>query len=177
MTAPQFVSFLLCIALYCLIALITTESLLTPIGILGIFGSPLGTEGGGYAIAFSTALSVFIAFRVIPSSAGSFRWPVFVALCMVLNFLSVAVYADWRRNDTIIQFSPDKQFQHSFAWSIRRGFTDHQFEVHAAVLKDCVPYIWTYRGMGLFELDPDIAVNVLPIEWIKECGIKRTPRP
>ncbi|MCR6499500.1 hypothetical protein MUO32_10685 [Shinella sp. CPCC 101442] len=174
MTAPQFVSFLLCIVVYCLVALTTTGSLLTPIGILGLFGSPLGTEGGGYALIFSIALSVLIAFRVIPPSAGSFRWPVFVALCMLLNVFSIGTYADWRRNETIVRFSPDRQMQRSFFWSLRRVFDEPQFEVHAAVLKDCVPYIWSYSHMILFEVEPNTAVNVVPYAWIKECGITRT---
>lgn len=174
MTTSHFVSFLLCIALYCLIALAVTGSLLTPIGILGIFGSPLGTKGGGYAIVFSTTLSVLIAFRVMPSSAGSFRWPVFVALCMLLNVFSIGIYADWRRNEAIVQFSPDKQMQRSFFWSLRRVAQEPQFEVHAAVLRDCVPYIWSYSSMSLFEVEPNTAVNVVPYAWIKECGIERT---
>lgn len=114
MIVSQFVSFLLCIVVYCLVALTTTGGLLTPIGILGLVGSPLGTDSGGYALVFSTALSVLIAFRVIPPSADSFRWPVFVALCMLLNVFSIGTYADWRRNETIVRFSPDRQMQRSF---------------------------------------------------------------
>ena len=176
MTAPQFFSFVLCIAVYSWIAMITTGSLVVPITIVKVVTGPIGAGGGNYAVLFSTIFSAVVAFCLMPFRLA-FRWPVFVALCMILNVSLIGIYADWRRNDTIIRFSPDKQFQHSFSWSLLHGFSDSSFQPHAAVLRDCVPYIWSYRSMRLFRLEPNIAVNVLPYDWIKECGIKQTPRP
>jgi hypothetical protein len=41
-------------------------------------------------------------------------------------------------------------------------------------LKDCVPYAWSYRLMEFYQLPSDVAVNVLPQDWLERCSIQRT---
>jgi hypothetical protein len=41
--------------------------------------------------------------------------------------------------------------------------------LHAAILKDCRAYAWSHRSMGYYELKPDVAQNVLPVDWLQQC--------
>ncbi len=93
---------------------------------------------------------------------------------MFLTVSSVGLYADWQRRAAISTFNPDREIQHSFFRSIREVPREFQFRVHAAALKGCIPYIWSYRSMRLVQLDPDVAPNVLPFEWITRCDLQRT---
>lgn len=64
-------------------------------------------------------------------------------------------------------------FENSFFQSLHQVPRESQFYVHAAVLKNCVPYYWSYSRLSFLPMKADIAVNVLPQDWIDECEIKR----
>jgi hypothetical protein len=111
---------------------------------------------------------------VVPQLSGYMRPALFTVTWMVFTVLSVGLYADWERREAISSFRPDSEIQHSFFLSIREVPREFQFYVHSAALKACIPYIWSYWRMSLVQLDPNVAVNVLPPDWITRCNIKRT---
>lgn len=73
----------------------------------------------------------------------------------------------------IKRLNPDKVFQNSFRQSVRQTPREFQFFLHAGAMKDCKAYGWSYSEMRFYELRSSVAPNVLPIEWIKACNIKR----
>ena len=97
----------------------------------------------------------------------------FASLTIVATVCSVGLYADATRNTIVAEFAPDAVLQNSFFTSLRHAPREFQFYLHAAALKDCVPYAWSYREMGFYPLPPNVAVNVLPPKWILRCGIQR----
>lgn len=136
-------------------------------------GTPLWRLGVAAAILAATSLCF------PPLSAyvrPAFRPAAFVVATVVLSVLIVGVPAEAQRRLTIFSFGADRVIQHSFFRSIREAPRDFQLFLHAAVLKDCVPYAWSYRTMALYSLHPNVAVNVLPREWIADCAIKRDNR-
>lgn len=108
--------------------------------------------------------------------AALYRPAVFAASFVVLSVLLLGTTAELYRRLAIGAFGGDRVIQHSFFRSIREAPRDFQFFLHAAVLKDCVPYAWSYRTMALYSLRPNVAVNVLPSDWIAACGIERDRR-
>ncbi|TDR94332.1 hypothetical protein [Enterovirga rhinocerotis] len=106
----------------------------------------------------------------------SVRLPVFAVLALLLPTVIIGAYADWTRTELIRQFEADHLIEHSFFRSIREAPADIvQFYLHAAALKNCVPYAWSYREMAFYELRPGVAINVLPQGWLKMCGIGARP--
>lgn len=96
---------------------------------------------------------------------------------MVICVVPTGIYADWVRKSAIVEFDPDFELQHSFFRSLHEVPADFQFYVHTAILKDCVPYLWSYRRMKFMEFkNPNVAVNVLPGKWLALCNIKRVRR-
>ncbi|KFC74585.1 hypothetical protein FG93_01171 [Bosea sp. LC85] len=104
-----------------------------------------------------------------------FRLPIFVALSLLLPTLFIGAYADWERSKLIHQFKADHLDDHSFFRSIREAPAGAQFYLHAAALKGCVPYAWSYREMAFYKLRPNVAINVLPRGWREMCGIRFQP--
>jgi len=93
---------------------------------------------------------------------------------MVLSVGLVGAYAEYLRRVRVLEFAPDSYVEKPFFRSLQEVPNDFQFFLHAAALKHCKPYAWSYREMDFYELPPDAAVNVLPAEWIKRCAIKRS---
>lgn len=124
---------------------------------------------GGFFAAFLIASPL-----VTPRPPGTFRPALFIAAWMWLAALSAGFYGDWVRRQAIADFHADRQIQDSFFISLHQVPNEFQFYIHAAVLKHCVPYIWSYRRLAFFPLGANTAVNVLPQEWLTECGIKRS---
>ena len=48
------------------------------------------------------------------------------------------------------------------------------FLLHAKALKFCVPMAYSYRLNGVYILENNVAVNVLPDEWLDECSIVKS---
>ncbi len=144
------------------------------------FFFPSSRLGLPYWKEFATFLAAILAlFLLNPLRRYSisiiFRLPVFVALSLLLPTLFIGVYADWKRSEFIHQFKTDHLDEHSFFRSIREVPVGGQFYLHAAALKQCVPYAWSYREMAFYELRPHVAINVLPQGWLEMCGIRMHP--
>ncbi len=71
------------------------------------------------------------------------------------------------------EISGNPQTQHSFLQSLRNAPEEYQFYLHAAAMKDCVPYAWSYRTMSFYRVPLSAAINVVPGKWLKECSIDR----
>ncbi len=56
--------------------------------------------------------------------------------------------------------------QHSFFMSLHQVPRDLQFIFTLLVLKNCVPYSWSYTCLSFYPLAPNVTVNVLPQDWI-----------
>jgi hypothetical protein len=97
------------------------------------------------------------------------RAPVFVAVGLVGSLICVGAYADHLRSNALSEFDADRWKQQSFLRSVRLAPDEFQSNLHAAAMKDCVPYGWSYRGMGFYKIPPEAAVNVLPRKWLEEC--------
>lgn len=83
------------------------------------------------------------------------------------------VATTWRSIE-VQRFSPDEYVSSSFYQSIRETPKEFQFFVHAAALKDCKPYIWSYSQMRFVHIRANTAVNVIPGEWVRQCDIVRS---
>lgn len=118
----------------------------------------------GWAIG---ALSAGMLARTILAPA------VFVAASLCACVVLTAARVDTDRAQAIAKFGPDRLTQNSFLLSLREPRRGAQLYLHAAALKRCVPYAWSYRVMGFYPLPPNVAVNVLPSAWIGECQIVR----
>jgi hypothetical protein len=128
----------------------------------------------GVAVAALPALLISSSLLFPRLWPNSLRPAVFVGCWMLISIVPVGLYADWKRREAIAAFNPDAELQHSFFRSLHNVPAEYQFYVHAAVLKNCVPYLWSYRAMRLEELiSPGVAVNVLPKEWLDQCNIRR----
>jgi hypothetical protein len=46
------------------------------------------------------------------------------------------------------QFRADQWVERSIFQSIREGISEFQFHLHAAAIRDCVRYAWSYRTMS-----------------------------
>jgi len=67
---------------------------------------------------------------------------------------------------------------HSFRLALlQRPWREPQFYVHAVAMKDCVPYVWSYRLMRFYRLEPRPigARTFVPDYWIAYCD--QIPRP
>ncbi|MBB6485527.1 hypothetical protein [Rhizobium lusitanum] len=169
------ISLVLSIIVYCVISLLIFGNIYTFIALSLTFADRLGIPFEGIVLTATVAFATLITSRTfMPWLGAVFRPPVFLAVGMLLGVFSVGTYADWKRREAIFEFQPDLELQHSFFDSIREVPREFQFYVHSAALRHCVPYIWSYSRMALVELKPDVAVNVLPADWIEKCGIKRT---
>ncbi len=125
----------------------------------GRLGAPLW----GLVAAFAIAVASCVLF---PPLSGYVQQPLqpaaFMASALILVVLFVGIYVDILRRIEIRAFAADRVIQHSFFRSIREVPRDFQFYLHAAALKNCIPYAWSYREMEFYLLQPDVAVNVLP---------------
>lgn len=125
----------------------------------------------------STALIGIILLNPLKRYSTSImvRLPAFVAISFLLPTLLIGLYADWKRSELTRQFNADYIEEHSFFHSIREAPVEFQFFLHAAALKNCVPYAWSYREMAFYRLRPNVAINVLPQGWREMCGIEFQP--
>lgn len=106
----------------------------------------------------------------IPPRFSIARGPVFVAVGLGGSLLCVGAYVDHLRMEALKKFAADQQFQHSFLESVRKAPNDFQFFLHAAAMKNCVPYAWSYRTMSFYRIPASAAVNVMPEHWLAACA-------
>ena len=99
----------------------------------------------------------------------------FIVISMGFSALMVGSYAAAQRAQIVEKFSPDLEIRSSVFASFRNAPRDFQFFLHGAAMKHCQPYAWSYREMAFYKLPPNVAINVLPPNWLEQCGIERTP--
>lgn len=98
----------------------------------------------------------------------------FIVISMGFSAVLVGSYATVQRARIVEKFNPDLEIRSSVFASFRNAPRDFQFFLHGAALKDCNAYGWSYREMGFYKLSPNVAVNVLPQNWIEQCSLRRT---
>jgi hypothetical protein len=158
---------LLALLAYATIALIGFGSLIKPIALATIWSDRLGAPLWPALVAGSMALAA--SAIAIPSKWAVYRAPVFVTLFMATTLLSVGLYADRLRKTEILRFGANRVLDHSFFQSVHESPKEFQFFLHAAALKNCVPYAWSYREMKFYRLPLGVAINVLPDAWLNAC--------
>jgi hypothetical protein len=134
-------------------------------------GIPLWPLTAGACLVIASLIATILHRR------GAKSWMVKLTLFflpVILPTLVVGGYAEFKRAQIIESSKPDQVIQRSFLASLRDAPADFQFFLHAAALKNCHPYAWSYRMMSFYELSPNVATNVLPEQWIEKCRIKRT---
>ncbi len=155
---------------YVVIAIIAFGDIFKPLAFATQWSDRLGAPYWPALVAGSLAVAGLVF--LLPARFTFRKWlklPIFVAAVMILSVLSVGFYADSLRREKLARFPAQERFEHSFFRSLREAPREFQFFLHAAVLKDCVPFAWSYARMDLYRVPPGAAINVLPGEWIKRC--------
>lgn len=169
-----FVKLLLTALAYIVVTVVLFGDPFQPIALATFWSGRLGAPywQGIAIISFAAAGLIFMrpARDAIPALL---RPAIFLILAVLLPTMTVGLYADGIRHREVLAFEPDEVEEHSFFRSIREAPADFQFFLHTAALKGCTPYAWSYRKIAFYVLPPNIAVNVLPQQWIKRCGIVR----
>jgi hypothetical protein len=169
-----FVKFLLATFAYAVVTVMLFGNPFQPIALATLWSSRLGAPYWQGIAIISFAASTLIFLRPIRDAIPTLlREPVFLILAVLLPTAAVGLYADGIRHRTVLALHADEVEEHSFFRSIREAPADFQFFLHTAALKGCTPYAWSYRKLAFYVLPPNIAVNVLPQQWITRCGIVR----
>ena len=145
------------------------------LGLLTFWRDRLGLDYWPAIIPVAMVFAFFVSRYAVQSGMPRpFFSAVFVAVSMSFSALLVGGYAEYRRADIVEEFKPDAELKSSIYASFHNAPREFQFFLHGAALKDCTPYAWSYRQMAFYELPPNVAINVLPSDWIQECKILRT---
>ena len=162
---------------YTILSFLFFGGIFGPMGALTLFSDRLGAPLWPLLVVISIVSAAYaVSWVDPPEPAILYRAPVFVGLTMVLSVIFVGAYAERIRRQNVAEFKPDSYISSSFFRSLHEAPREFQFFLHAAALKDCTPYAWSYREMAFYQLPPNVAVNVLPPEWISRCAIERTSR-
>ncbi|WP_120500576.1 hypothetical protein [Roseovarius sp. EL26] len=144
----------------------------------GLFwGNRLGAPYWFVLAIFSLVISYLIVYLIVlrlPKAeyGECAQRSISISIFVILPVAFVGIYAEVLRRQAIAEFEPDRVFQNLFWVSLHNAPRDWQFYLHAGAMKDCVPYAWSYRAMGMYELKESVMFNVLPSKWFDECGIK-----
>lgn len=161
---------LVCIT-YAVIAVFAFGDLFKPIALATFWSDKLGVPNWGW-IVFACFAAGGLGF-LIPARFSFVRGPFFVTVALLGSLLAVGSYVDHLRSNALDDFGADRLIQHSFLESVRYAPEEFQFFLHAAAMKDCVPYAWSYSTMSLYRVPPKVAINVMPAKWLAECSIRR----
>jgi len=160
---------------YCVVTFLLFGSFDAPLSFLTIWSDRLAGPLWNRAIIIIIATAAIVIFAINRLHVSPvYRLPIFIVVWMPLFVVLVALYADRVRIEKIAEFKPDAYIEHSFMRSLHEAPEEFQFFLHAAALRNCIPYAWSYRTMDFYPLPADAAVNVLPQEWIDRCAIQRT---
>lgn len=163
----------LAIVVYCSMAMLICHDLFSPALLLTIWSNRLGAPLWTITIACSALLAALVFIAPVNRLIGlSYRLPIFVFFWIIASVALVGFYAEGLRHEKIRQFGADFVIENSFLRSLHEAPRDFQLFLHAAALKNCVPYAWSYREMAFYRLRPATAVNVLPQGLITQCNIK-----
>ena len=165
----------LSILVYCVFAFMMFGDILEPIGFMTMWSDRLSIPYWRVAVAGSFAIAAMFFFAASRLRVKlPYRVLIFAVVGVSLSVFTVGMYVDRKRHQKIVEFNADIAIEHSFFRSIREAPAEFQFYLHAAALKNCIPYAWSYRLMGFYELEPNVAINVLPDEWLERCSIQRS---
>lgn len=147
---------------------------LMPIALLAMYRDHLGAPHWFWLVVAAGAIAACGTLAACRRrQTARFELPLFAGLWLVLSPSLVGGYATYLRAGQVAAFQPDSYMGSSFLSSLQNAPADYQFFLHAAALKDCKPYAWSYREMAFYELPTSAAVNVLPPEWLDRCSIRR----
>jgi hypothetical protein len=154
---------------YLIISTLAFGDFFQPIALVTVWSNRLGAPRWEWLVIGSMSLGALFLF--LPMRHPLFRLPLFITVAGLGSLVSVGIYAEHLRSQVFDSFRADREIRRSFFQSVRHAPRDVQFFLHATALKNCVPYAWSYRKMSLYELHPDVAVNVLPRDWLVACAI------
>lgn len=154
-------------ATYVAASVIFFGGLLKPIFFATVWSNRLGAPHWGW-IVFACFLIGAAGF-FLPSRLASFRGPTFILVGLLGSLFSVGAYADHLTSKAMRDFGAERRIQHSFTDSVRHAPEEFQFFLHAAALKRCVPFAWSYKSLSFYQIPPKAAINVLPQSWLAEC--------
>lgn len=156
---------------YVAIATLAFGGLLKPIFLASLWSGRLGAPHWQWIVLVCFLIGA-LSF-LLPKRLSIIRIPLFVAISLLGSLWSVGAYVDHVKARAMREFYADRQQESSFMQSVIHAPNEPQFFLHAAALKDCVPYGWSYRTMSFYQLPTNVAVNVLPARWLDECSIRR----
>lgn len=157
---------------YTFMALIFFGGMLRPIGFATFWSDRLALTNWPLIVAFGTFLGLgFTAFLTVWGLKRRFALALFIVCAMSFSTIGLGCFVEFQRSEEIEKFAPDVLMRKSFFHSLRNAPRDLQFTLHAAALKDCVPYAWSYREMSFYVLPPNVVTNVLPHNWVQECNL------
>jgi hypothetical protein len=166
---------LVALATYLLAATVLFGDALQPIALITLWSDRLGAPNWELLVAGSFVIGAIVAAGVSQlMKRAEVAAATFVSVSMGLSVASVVLYADRLRQTEFRRLQPDVQMQHSLLRSLREAPAEFQFYLHAAAVKACVPYGWSYRTMSFYQLPPEVVGNVLPREWLRQCSRLRT---
>ena len=154
-------------ATYVAIAVIFFGGLIQPIFLATVWSDRLAAPYWGWIV--SACIAIGAACFFLPSRWSAARGPAFVLVGLLGSLLSVGAYADYLTSKALDDFGGERNIQHSFNESVRHAPEEFQLFLHAAALKRCVPFAWSYRPLSFYQVPADAAINVLPKEWLSEC--------
>lgn len=146
---------------------------LMPIALLTLYRDRLGAPHWPWLVVAAGAIAACGTLTACRRwQTRRFALPLFVGLWLVLSPSLVGGYATYLRAGKVAAFQPDSYIGSSFLSSLQNAPAEFQFFLHAAALKGCKPYAWSYRQMAFYDLPANAAINVLPPEWLKRCSIR-----
>jgi hypothetical protein len=154
-------------ATYVAITVIFFGGLLQPIFLATVWSDRLAAPYWGWIVFACFAIGTASFF--LSSQLASFRGPVFVSIGLLGSLFSVGAYADHFTWKALQDFGADRRIRHSLINSVRHAPDEFQIFLHAAALKRCVPFAWSYRSLSFYQIPPDAAINVLPQSWLAAC--------
>ena len=98
-----------------------------------------------------------------------FSAPAFIAIFVIVTWGTLSIELESSRVKALLMFRADKSVQHTVFWSYRQAMKSFKIEPHAATMKDCQIYIWSYKQMAFQEIGPNTAKNITPQKWRELC--------
>lgn len=154
---------------YLLIAFVAFGDILRPVDFMTWLSDRLPYPGWRLFVLLVMILSYLCLIPQRSWLNPDFKFAIFVIFSMTISIVSIGFYVDWQRHQRIITFNADDSFEHSIFRSIREAPAEPQFYLHAAAVKDCTIYGWSYRTMGFYELPPAVDRMGPLYRWKKRC--------
>lgn len=164
----------LALLVYLLLSILICGGPVMPIALLTLYRAHLGAPHWPWLVVAAGAIAACGTLAACRAwQTTRYAMPLFVGLMLALSPALVGLYATYLRAGEVAAFQPDHYTASTFLGSLQNAPADFQFFLHAAALKDCKPFAWSYGKMAFYELPADAAVNVLPAEWLERCSIRR----